>query len=43
MAVQKSIEEMIERADIVVNNDGSLEDLAAQADRVWNELQERAR
>ena len=33
-------QEEIERlADIVVRNDGSLEDLAAEADRVWAELE----
>lgn len=34
--------ELLERADIVVHNGGSLEDLAREADRVWAELKERA-
>ena len=41
MASQRRPEELVERADIVVNNDRSLEDLAEEADRVWKELQER--
>ena len=41
MAVQQRPEELIERADIVVNNHGTLDDLAGEADRVWKELQER--
>ena len=41
MAAQRRPEELVERADIVVHNDGSLEDLAKEADRVWKELQER--
>ena len=43
MASQRRPEELVERADIVVNNDGSLEDLAKEADRVWKELQERGK
>ena len=42
MTVQRRPEELVERADIVVHNAGSLEDLAAEADRVWKELQERS-
>ena len=42
MAAQASTEELIERADIVVRNDGDLEALAAEADRVWKELSGRA-
>jgi dephospho-CoA kinase len=32
----------LERADIVVSNEGSLADLHVEADRVWKELRERA-
>lgn len=39
---QVAHEELTERADIVVENDGTLENLASEADRVWKELQERA-
>lgn len=39
IAAQASNEELIRRADIVVRNDGSLEALAMEADRVWAELQ----
>src|SRR3712207_3064972 len=41
MASQMSPEELRTRADIIVNNDGYLEDLAAEADRVWADLQTR--
>lgn len=43
IAAQASSEELIRRADIVVRNDGSLEMLAKEADRVWGQLQEVAR
>ena len=39
IAAQASSEELIRRADIVVRNDGSLEALALEADRVWADLQ----
>lgn len=42
MASQSRPEELIEKADIVVRNDGSIEDLVAEAGRVWAELQKRA-
>ena len=42
MASQTQTEELRAKADIVVNNDGSIESLVAEADRVWAELQERA-
>lgn len=42
IAAQASGEELIERADIIVRNDGSLEALALEADRVWGELQKLA-
>ena len=42
MASQASPEELEANADFVVRNDGSLDDLAAEADRVWKLLQERA-
>ena len=42
IAAQASSEELIDRADIVVRNDGTLESLAREADRVWAELQRLA-
>ncbi|MFN2525104.1 MAG: dephospho-CoA kinase [Actinomycetota bacterium] len=39
IGAQSSPEELLAKADIVVQNDGSLEDLAAEADRVWKELE----
>ncbi|MFP5351586.1 MAG: dephospho-CoA kinase [Actinomycetota bacterium] len=42
MASQSRPEDLIERADIVVRNDGTIDDLVAEADRVWAELQKRA-
>jgi dephospho-CoA kinase len=36
---QNPQEELVARADLVVRNDGTLEDLAAEADRVWTKLQ----
>ena len=38
MRAQSDPARLEERADIVVRNDGSLDDLAAEADRVWAEL-----
>ena len=38
MAAQRHPEELRSRADIVVTNDGTLDDLAREADRVWDEL-----
>jgi dephospho-CoA kinase len=43
IAAQARTEELVARADIVAVNNGSLEDLAREADRVWSELEERAR
>jgi dephospho-CoA kinase len=43
IAAQAPPEDLIEKADIVVTNDGSIADLTAEADRVWAELQERTR
>ena len=43
IAAQAPQEQLIEKADIVVRNDGTLDDLVAEADRVWNELEERKR
>ena len=41
MAAQASTEDLIARADVVVENDGTLDDLARAADRVYAELQAR--
>lgn len=41
IASQRSEEELLAAADIVVNNDGSIEDLVREAGRVWKELRER--
>jgi dephospho-CoA kinase len=38
MSNQASREELLDSADIVVRNDGTVEDLAVEADRVWAEL-----
>ena len=43
MAAQSRPEDLIAKADIVVRNDESLEDLIAEADRVWTELESRLR
>jgi len=39
MAAQAPVEVLEQRADIVVDNNGTLEELAQEADRVWGELQ----
>lgn len=39
MAAQAPVEVLEQRADIVVDNDGTMEELAAEADRVWAELE----
>jgi dephospho-CoA kinase len=41
MAAQVSEEKLMERADIVVTNDRSLEHLSGEADRAWQEIQAR--
>lgn len=41
MVAQMKPAQLIERAGIVVHNDGSLDDLASEADRVWAELEKR--
>ena len=38
---QAKPEDLLARADIVVPNDGSLDDLIGEADRVWAELEKR--
>jgi dephospho-CoA kinase len=38
IGAQASDAELAAKADIVVRNNGSLEDLATEADRVWAEL-----
>lgn len=38
MAAQVDPEELAAKADIVVTNDGSLEDLSGKADQVWTQL-----
>lgn len=43
MAAQAPTETLLATADIVVRNDGDLEHLKAEADRVWAELMERKR
>lgn len=43
MASQARPEDLVARADILVTNDGSLDDLADKVDGVWAELQRRAR
>ncbi|HEY7874011.1 MAG TPA: dephospho-CoA kinase [Actinomycetota bacterium] len=41
MAAQADPAALVQKADIVVRNDGSLQDLAHEADRVWTELELR--
>jgi dephospho-CoA kinase len=41
MAAQAPTDDLIAKADIVVRNDGSLEALVAEADRVYTELERR--
>ncbi|HWC13236.1 MAG TPA: dephospho-CoA kinase [Actinomycetota bacterium] len=43
MATQARDEDLAARADIVVTNDGSLDDLEAKADAVWAQLQQSDR
>jgi dephospho-CoA kinase len=43
MKSQGATAELLGKADIVVRNDGSLEDLANEADRAWAELRRRLR
>jgi dephospho-CoA kinase len=38
MSNQATRDQLLEAADITVTNDGSVEDLAIEADRVWTEL-----
>ena len=40
MAVQIDPAELVAKADIVVTNDGTLEDLSKKADAIWAQLQE---
>ncbi|HJR45653.1 MAG TPA: dephospho-CoA kinase [Actinomycetota bacterium] len=42
MAAQAPRSELLERADVVVHNAGTLDDLAREADRVWAQLEARA-
>jgi dephospho-CoA kinase len=42
IASQTPQERLVAEADIVVNNDGSIEELADEADRVWADLSRRA-
>jgi dephospho-CoA kinase len=42
MASQTNEATLVESADIVIHNDGSLENLATEADKVWAELVARA-
>ncbi|MGH2754696.1 MAG: dephospho-CoA kinase [Actinomycetota bacterium] len=41
IAAQLPASRLLERADVVVNNDGSLEELSREADRVYAELEKR--
>jgi dephospho-CoA kinase len=38
MATQANPDDLLGKADLVVRNDGTLDDLAREADRVWREL-----
>jgi dephospho-CoA kinase len=41
MGAQAERAGLLKRADVIVKNDGTLEELAAEADRVWDELVRR--
>jgi dephospho-CoA kinase len=41
IASQLEPEKRLARADIVIDNSGSLEDLGRQVDKIWKELQAR--
>jgi dephospho-CoA kinase len=41
MRAQKNADELLAKADFIVDNSGTLEDLVKEADRVWAELQSR--
>jgi len=43
LAAQWPLEEKMRRADYVIWNNGSLAELAAAVERIWNELRERSR
>lgn len=42
VGAQARTDDLLRKADIVVQNSGTMEDLVAEADRVWADLQERA-
>jgi dephospho-CoA kinase len=42
MAVQMPLEERARRADVIIDNDGSLDELEPQVERLWSELRARA-
>ena len=42
IAAQAPLEEKAAVADVIVDNDGTLEELEAQVDRLWNDLRTRA-
>lgn len=41
MSAQVPQEALVQKADLIVSNDGSLEDLVAEADRAWLEIHNR--
>jgi dephospho-CoA kinase len=43
MAAQMSLDERVAYADVVLDNEGSLEELAAQVDHLWSEVVARVR
>jgi dephospho-CoA kinase len=43
MAAQATDEQRMEVADVLVDNDGSLKELEPQIDRLWSDLEIRAR
>ncbi|MGZ5353135.1 MAG: dephospho-CoA kinase [Actinomycetota bacterium] len=42
IAAQAPLEEKAAVADVIVDNDGTVEDLSGQVDRLWAELRGRA-
>jgi dephospho-CoA kinase len=42
IAAQAPLEKKAAVADVIVDNEGTLEELQAQVDRLWNDLRTRA-
>jgi dephospho-CoA kinase len=42
MAAQLPLDERAQHADVILDNEGSVEELERQVDRLWNQLAARA-